>query len=552
MKKQKLIIALCMLFAYTGIHAQMFKEQIVDLSKKAATGTTYDTEATPSHVVTDDAKQQIDIYYTTKTKRKLIKFDVIQLDYDLNVINQYSDEQELEKARTKYDWFGKRYRGDAYTITGLRLGGITMNKLELVETKYTYGWFTGKYKAKEKVLKQLKAKKLFGSQIYNPRFLHWTNLETGNLIYINAVYNKKTLGPEKYVINRINTDLEKTVVEEFDIGFFQRLLKYNYIENGGGDVFMISGDAGGKGVYKPKVNQSQTPARWTYIRFAGDGTFKEKVHFDTKVLNWAVSGAAEKDGAVYIYGSGESKGAGENFQTLLAAIGTGKQDAFQVVKISNGKAEFVVAPKLDEINAASIKPPNQKKLLEYKGKSVEVRGINITSSGDLFINAQDFSGGAIKGAGGYQDLYMFHFAKDGSFKRFYGIKSSQDKGGAAGLADAATNPRQYPTNGTVFEGSSGKLFWVMEVVEDVAKFTIDQADGSSITYWIPRRNLRVGQIDIASGQIDKFEVLGGGKYFLYNNLKPIQLNGGRQTLYMGAGGKQRRELWVVKYDPTQK
>jgi hypothetical protein len=548
MKKRNLIVVMILLFfAGNSFAQQMFKEQIIDLSKKAATGTTYDLEATPSNVVVDDAKQQIDIIYTTKTKKKLIKFDVIQLDYDLNVINQFSDEQEVEKARTKYQWFAKRYRGDEYSVTGLRIGGITMNKLELVETSYSYGWFSGKYKAKEKVLKEVKSKSLFGKILYNPRFINWTNPETGNLIYINAV-NNKTFGPEKYIINRINTNLEKTVVQEFEIGFFQRLLASNTITDGNGDMYAITADAGGKGVLKPKVNQSQTPARWTYLRFAQDGTLKEKIHFTTKVLNWDVAGATQEDGAVYIYGSGESKGVGTDHQKLLTIIGQGKQDVFQVVKISNGKVDFVSGPKLDEINAAAIKPSNQKKVLEYNGKKVEIRGINVTASGDVFINAQDF---AIDGnTPVYKDLYMFHFAKDGSFKRFYGIKSSQDKSGLAGQLDAATNPRQYPTNGTIFEGTNGKLNWVMEVVEDVAKVVRTYSD-QTITTWIPQRNLRVGQIDISSGQIDSFKVLGDGKYYLYNNLKPFSINGGKQTIYLGAGGKGRREMWAVKYDPTK-
>jgi hypothetical protein len=203
MKKRNLIVAMIFLFfAGNSSAQQMLTEKIVDISKKAAKGA-------PSNIVMDDTKKQIDIIYTTQTKNKLIKFDVLQFDYDLNLINEFSDEQEVEKARTKYEWFGKQYRGDEYSVTGLKLGGITMNKLELVETSYSYGWFSGKYKAKEKVLKEVKSKSLFGKILYNPRFINWTNPETGNLIYINAVNNKKTLGPDKYIINRINTNLEK-------------------------------------------------------------------------------------------------------------------------------------------------------------------------------------------------------------------------------------------------------------------------------------------------------------------------------------------------------
>lgn len=549
MKKPNLriVMATCFLIVSGSIYGQeMLTEKIVDISKKAAKGA-------PSNIVMDDTKKQIDIIYTTKSKNKLIKFDVLQFDYDLNLINEFSDEQEVEKAKNKYQWFAKRYKGDEYSVTELRLGGITAGKLQLVETSYKYAWFSGNYKKTEKVLKDVKAKNLFGKAMTNPRQFHWNNPETGNLIYVNGVVNLKTFSTEKYIINRINTDLEKTVVGEFKIDYAQKLMYMGGIENGDGDIVVVYADAGGKGVYKPKNNQSPTPTRFTYMRFANDGSLKEQFNFNTKALNWAISGATEKDGAVYVYGSANSKGVGEKHQELMAFFGEGsraKQDAFQIAKFQGGKAVFVTAPKLAEINAAGVKPPNQKKMIEYNGKTVKINGISITSSGDSFITAQDFSGGAIKGSGGYQDLYMFHFAADGSFKRFYGIKSTQDKGGAAGLADAATNPRQYPTNGIVFEGSKGKLYWMMEVVEDVHKYTTD--DGKvRTTYWIPQRNLRAGQIDIASGQIDKFDVLGDGKFYLYNGIEPLRINGGKQSIYLGTGGERGRQLWLAKFDPSK-
>lgn len=545
MKKRFLTILACLAFTMGSIYAQngMLTEKIVDLSKKAAKGA-------PSNIVVDDTKQQIDIVYTTKSSNKLVKFDVLQFDFDLNLINEFSDEQEIEKARTKYDWFGKKFRGEEYSVTELRLGGMMMNKLQLVETTYKYAWFSGNYKKTEKVLNDVKAKNLFGKAMQNPRLMHWSDPTTGNLVYINAVVNMKTFGTEKYIINNISPDLEKTVLGEFEIGYAQRLMTYAFIA-GTGDVFAITADAGGKGVYKPKNNQSPTPARWTYLRFAADGKLKEKIHYDTKILNWVVSGATEKNGAVYIYGSGEAKGAGTDHQGLMTPLGTGKQDAFQIVKIANGKAEFVTAPSLDEISAANVKPPDQKKKVEYNGRNTEIRGISITSSGDSFITAQDFSAGAgIKGAGGYQDLYMFHFGPDGAFKRFYGIKSSQDKGGVAGLADEKTNPRQYPTNGIVFEGSNGKLYWMMEVVQDVMKYS-EESSTSVTTYWIPLRNIRMGQIDIGSGEIDKFEVLGDEKFFLYNGVEPLSLNGGKQTVYLGTGGERGRQLWLAKFDPSK-
>jgi hypothetical protein len=537
-------VILTLLFLGFGFisKAQLAAEKTHDVSKKARNGYL-------GNVVVDDTKKQFDMVFVTKSTNKKIKFDVYQYDYALNLINEFSDEQEVDKAKTKYKWFGKTYRGDEYSVKGLELGGLTNNKLQLVETSYKYGWLSGKYKTKRKVLNEVKSKKLFGKPMWNPRQFHYTNPSTGNLIYVYAVVNNKTFGVEKYVINRITPDLVKTVVQEFEIGFAQRVMYQGFIDGSDGDIAIIMADAGGKGVYKPKKNQSTTPARWTYLRLKADGTLKENIRFNTKALNWVVSGAVEKDGAVYLYGSGESKGVGTDHQKLMAALGTGKQDVFQIVKITSGKPEFVSAPTLAEFEAKAKKPTNQKKLTLYNGKKVEIRGIDITSSGDIFINAQDYSVDATGKVGGnlYKDLFMFHFSKDGSLKSSYGIASTQKKGGFGG---GATDARFYPTDGKIIESADGKkLYWMLFPVKKI--FVYSETVGNYIyTYHIPRKAPRAGSIDIASGEINDFQEFGGGKFYLFNTHPYISIEGGKQIIYLGEGGEKGKQIWLGKFDPS--
>ena len=62
----------------------------------------------------------------------------------------------------------------------------------------------------------------------------------------------------------------------------------------------------------------------------------------------------------------------------------------QIAKISGGKAEFVSAVSIDDINLKGIKPAAQKKLREFDGKKFILNGVNITSTGDIFVSGQDF------------------------------------------------------------------------------------------------------------------------------------------------------------------
>ncbi|MCI5057796.1 MAG: hypothetical protein MRY83_16895 [Flavobacteriales bacterium] len=538
----KTILGIFLCSCFSIVNAQLAAEKTHDVSKKSRNGYL-------GNVVVDDVKKQFDMVFVTKSTNKKIQFDVYQYDYDLNLINEFSDEQEVEKARTKYKWFGKSYKGDEYKVTELQLGGITASKLQLVENTYKYGWLSGKYKKKVKVLNEVKSKDLFGKPMWNPRQFHYNNPATGNLIYVNAVVDNKSFAVQKYVINRINTSLEKTIVKEFEIGYYQRVMYSGPIVEGGGDMIAIFADAGGKGVYKPKNNQSPTPTRWTYVRMAADGTLKEKIHFNTKALNWLVSGAREKDGIVYIYGAGESNGVGEKHQKLLDALGTGKQDVFQVVKIADGKPEFVSAPTLDDFEQKSKKPASQKKHTYYTGKKVEIRGINITSSGDIFINAQDYSVDATGKVGGniYKDLFMFHFSKDGALKSSYGIESTQKKGGVGG---GLTDARFHPTDGEIVESADGKrLYWMLFPVKKI--FVHKERSGNyEYTYYIPRIAPRAGSIDISSGDVSEFKEFGEDKFYLFNSHPFISIEGGKQIIYLGEGGEKGKEIWLGKFDPT--
>ena len=93
----------------------------------------------------------------------------------------------------------------------------------------------------------------------------------------------------------------------------------------------------------------------------------------------------------------------------IATLENSKYTYLQIAKLSGGKADFVSAISIEDINLKGIKPPSQKKLREFDGKKFILNGVNITSNGDIFISGQDFkydNVGEVKGRV-YKDLLMF-------------------------------------------------------------------------------------------------------------------------------------------------
>ncbi|PJC62349.1 MAG: hypothetical protein CO022_04970, partial [Flavobacteriales bacterium CG_4_9_14_0_2_um_filter_32_27] len=249
----------------------------------------------------------------------------------------------------------------------------------------------------------------------------------------------------------------------------------------------------------------------------------------------------------------------------------------QIAKISGGKAEFVSTVSIDEINTKGIKPAAQKKLREFDGKKFILNGVNITSSGDIFISGQDFkidNMGDVKGRV-YKDLLMFQFDKAGEFKRYYGVENTAKP---AGLFGGAGGAKSFPSEFALYESPNGKdLFWNVFLVQDV---DVDCSSETSTNYlagtktttttcvYTPLYQGKFGKIDLASGSISDFTTFGGKDYFLYIDLEDngkgkdapyFSINGGKQVVYVarqrkgGISGSERwgNSLWFGKFDPTK-
>ncbi len=544
--KQIILLIVCLgltisTYAQSGI---LSAEVVHDLDKRTIN---FENLGMPRMVSADDQLRQIQFEYVRNTKNRSIQVDKITFDYELNFLKEETEEIPLEKAKgSKY---AKRYRGDEYTIQSVSAGPSRTMKLVVKkqETTYKYNWFTGNYKSTVKELDKIDFKDPGKRKL--TYVAHYDNPETGEVVAI-AGQPDKYFVIKSYRLLRINSDLEVVSDVELDVKYVQRLLYSGALPSTDDaeatDYVMIFAAAGGKGVYKPKENADPNVQNCTYVRISPDGEVKTKINFDSKTLNWQILGADERDGSVYVYGIGESKNVGEKHQTLTAVIGSGKQDLFQVLKVTGDQVDFVSAPSLDEINAKIEKPQNQKKAKAYSGKSVKFNSMDITASGDLFITAQDYLNLGTKSGPIYGDLFLFHFGPNGNFKRLYSVESTQ-KGA-----------KNIPTQGTIFEGSDGKLYWFLELLHDVAvrswtSYTY-RADNKVVetntTVTIPQIQYRAGQFDISSGQLDEFKTLGEGEFFIFPSTPLVKIEGGKKLVFLGYGGEKGRQIWLGKFDPT--
>lgn len=590
MMNKKIIAGLFGFAIVFSASAQIAQEKIVELTGKSK------NKGYLGNVVVDDVKQQFDMVFVTKDNNRKVEYEVYQFDYDFNLLNNFKDAERKLKSKSK----NKTYKGDYQEVVGVTASPNMTGKLVLRKTLYInqWNWWKGGYETTKKLLDKEKPKEIGGDGDDKKRKLFYTAhkdiADKGELL-VCALINKGIMSMAKeadreYLLMHIDKDLN--VVKKTPIKFDhpQSLLISKELEDTD-EWLLVFAPYSAQGMGKLADDNSNN---LTYIRIDEAGNVKERFNFESKCNEWAIFDAYAVGNDVYFYGAGNINKPEKNYtkppycisfdamptsdaETRMTTLESMKFGYLQVAKISGGKAEFVSAVSIDDINAKGIKPASQKKLREFDGKKFILNGVNITSNGDVFISGQDFkidNMGDVKGRV-YKDLLMFHFDKSGVFKRYYGVENTAKP---AGLFGGAGGAKSFPSEFSIYEAPNGKdLFWNVFLVQDV---DVDCSSETSTNYiagtqtttttcvYTPLYQGRLGKIDITSGDISDFKTFGGKDYYLYLDLEDngkgkdspyITINGGKQVVYIarqrkgGMSGNERwgNSLWFGKFDPSK-
>lgn len=552
MKKATILISAAILSSsFMGAYAQkLAAEKTIEVSERKERGYL-------GNVIADDTKQQLDLVYVTKTTNKKIKFKAYQFDYDLNLINEFADEQDVEKAKGKYNWFN--FRGnDVEVVTGIiakaSMGGKAV--FQKKETTYTYSWLTGRYYKKVKTLETLKPKTDQGKMYF---FAGYDLDVTGEaMAFVGQKGEKMADFASPYMnfrILKVNSELDMISDEALVFDKIQILLWNGPIENNTGDT-----DNSDWGILLApqkmagiKNETSDTPLRYTFVRIGRDGKVKNRIEFETKSYEWQVNGAVEKDGVVMLYGPGMNKNLEKSFMDFKGVMSSTTRvkgfECFQIAGFQKGAVKFVSAANMDQFELLNRKPADQKKPSIYSGGKLRISGIDITSNNDIFISGQEFANDLVAQGLNYNDFHVFHFNSSGVLQNAFGIDNPQ-KGGIKGIADPLTDPKQAPTSTSVFEGTNPTdVYWMTLFIAKIDKVVTSDANYEYTSYH-PRLQPRLGKMNLTDGTIGSMMIFGGEDTYLYEDNPTVKINGGKQTVFLGEH-KSGKQIWLGKFDPAK-
>lgn len=576
-------IAFLLLFTIQLAKAQVpIIEKDFDISRKSKNGYLGGIEV-------DNDKQTVDMIFVLKssTKRK-VKKEVYTFDKNLNLLNTVKQEEEIEKMKKKYKWFN--FRGDSYVSNSLNASANLTGKLVFRKKEITwkYLWLNGEYNKTVKQLEKVKPttenaeKYIFRGGSYE--------VETDSTVLVVAGKQEKKndlLGSMMhYSILSCDNQVNIKIVGSLDFDYPNAPIFSGPAEDDNKELtnddfprdwILIFAPQGGPGLSKyadPK------PTNYTYVRLTAQGQLVEKFVFNSPSNGWRVLGAYEKDGAVFVYGSAttknpESKYINQIYKTTLVAttsadseekdesaskgfggLGAGlsmlkgtadfgvTQDAidvildelkytnFQIAKTSNGKFNFINSASIEDFEKVQVKPNDQKRFVVFDGKKFVIRGISFASTGDIFINGQDFkttSMGKNKGKRIYKGTYMFQFDSQGNLKHNYGVFLDQSKTSGFFNNSPLTSDMIPATSYIQESGDKKNIYWLMRMAKSIHKeshTTYGFNSNTTVTTWEPLFNMEYGAINIANGTLSDFKTLGESerrKFYLFKNANTAKM-----------------------------
>ena len=389
------------------------------------------------------------LVYLTKAKSKKILFQEYLFDSDFNFISMEDGEIPLEKVKTKYTWFN--FKGEEYYVDGITLNWNPAMPLKLKKkrTTYKYDWlFLGYYK-KVEVLDKVKPRTDDGKKYFAKAYFE--DEVNGDLYIIvgvaSGLASKDALDQFTDIrIIKFDWDLNKVGELEIPFDYCQEVAFAQGFSAPDPENPQAVGFDGGMVVFAPlKMKGGETDpdkSNFTFVEFDKDLNLITRESFNSPSPGWAIEGAQWIDyGAgnpkdIYVYGPAAF---GKDKYHQLA-IQSGKKKSIQVMKVGQGKVEFVTESDIEKFAELKIIPPSAKKTRDFDGKANPALNFLPMSGSEFMLYGQYYKDGKPG------DYIAMHFDSNGNLVKNY-MKN---------MAVAAKFP--YPVPHFMVEGKNG-VYW---------------------------------------------------------------------------------------------
>lgn len=504
----------------------------------------------------DKSKNEMKMYFLTKSTAKKVKAEVLTFDLDFNLKNAENIEEEYELIKEKYKMrfslnFCPESKDPLLTVEPNMSGQVVFKKGYI--ERY-YNWNTGLCDDRFNVEEKVKPKGDDGEKIKLVNY--WTNntIESyfrslsanvqnvrqavkiartynflygagkkvmtgteGDVVFLGMVWNgiKDPNRGKNYTFQKFSVaSLQKTheIPLTFDVSsapMYHKILPSGNIayifQSADNQIEFIEVDFDGKTQRRFKT-AAPTDGIWCIDDIVQDD--------DNIIVAGVVSkGSIKKNISSFI--------TTPHFNPTYLATHALNPQGFQVMKISKNKIDWVSFTKVEQFKPTFTKIPEDKKGKPYTGGKIIIGDIYQANSGDILITGQK------KGKKGkMQEMVCFYYNSNGELQsNFATIMRDKNK----------YNKFQPSTHSLLNSPSTKDVYWIIYEVAGLHKW-------SGRTLYYPR----ISRIKQGGKSADAFIELGNRKAYLDNNF-PINYVDDKTYIFIGAN-RSGKNLWFSKVE----
>ncbi len=530
---------------------QILKEVTFDPSGKA-------NIANLKEVQVDNEKNEIRMFFLTKSTEKRLKGEVLYFDLDLNYKNSEKVDETLdavkEKYKLKFSLTGcSESKDPLMTIESNMMNGQVVFKKGYIQR--FYNWNTGLCDDRFKVEDKVKPKGDAGESVKlitwwtqneimnyqrlssNAKYSYWSSTttvsqgrggnvrqlidaENGDALFVGLVTSKSTDSQKgmNYTIQKYSASKLEKLAEtdlKFDVPalpiykqvllngnmamvFFRKDSKYEYLEI----------DLDTKIAVRYQIN-SNTTQKWVInnIDETPEGTF---IHGKLSAANKYNLDKLQDELMMTQY-----------LWATRDKLEGDKTWGYQIMKMGQDGIEWIKSTPIAEFQQKFTIPPGEK-TKPYDGSRLKITGLQLTKTKDILISAQ------IRTKGGYEygDVVAFYYDKNGNLLNSYltKLRDKNDYNKTTSTEVSFYNsPSTNDTYWTIFEAAGAKK----------------RGETARVLYYP-----RITRIQDGGKSLSPFLEIGKREYFLDDNF-PVNYMSPDTYLYLGAS-KNGKNLWLCK------
>jgi hypothetical protein len=534
--KRSIVILIVLMFGFVAIYAQDTKQP---LSKTAQNGALYEAQ------LADDGTLSLVYGYMAKKEQKFVNYT---FDKDLKMVKEEESSEpkvkEMDKPTIKYDYINT-------TVGGCSSFDVLSMSLNVSKVSVTKTW-NNKKQGYDYNIDETKISSGKDGKFKYKGYVGYFNAETGTNLVLVKEDDKSKDDASQYKL--INFSLDGSV-KEFPIGdlgtytlVFSSLVKKNpdvadeYPERNLAEYNALF-------IFAPFKTSTADPKDFILLITDGDGKEVVKSTIKMPLIASTIIEMQQKGNDLYFFGL-TSTGKGSHYRYEFMDYSNISNPCYPdfynyrdnqretdvtkcetsnliLMKVSNGKLEYLTTTPTSELQSKKVVPPSVKKAPKTEFSRFSIQAFAVLDNRDMLVTGQRKVIITLEGTSkwAYEEVTCFHFDQSGKLRAEYCVEPQ--------LATKKEDKIFPMVQQFKVSEDKSKVYWMMYEPEGISGYANFWAayNGNKTIY--AGYQPVILKIDMATAKISDPELPLGKEYLVYSYYPLMMKANSSEGIFMG-------------------